>query len=275
MNDVASFSVSMCVYGKDNPDWFETAVNSIINQTVPPAEIVLVVDGPVPDELDKLITGYEQTELFHVIRLPENLGHGDARRIGLENCTYDLVALMDADDISLPDRFEKELELFSRDPSLSIVSGTIAEFVDDESNIVGKRLVAQTHEEICDYLKKRCPFNQVAVMFRKSDVLEVGGYVDWYCNEDYYLWLRMYLAGKRFANLSDILVHVRVGSDMYKRRGGWKYFKSEAKLQKFMLKNRVIGIPLYVSNVMKRLIVQVLLPNSLRGYVFKKFARKQ
>ena len=101
-----------------------------------------------------------------------------------------------------------------------------------------------------------------------------GGYVDWYCDEDYYLWLRMALADMRFANVSDDLVNVRVGKEMYRRRGGMKYFKSEAKLQKWMLQRKIIGFGTYLINVTKRLIVQVLLPNRLRGWVFRKFARK-
>ena len=116
--------------------------------------------------------------------------------------------------------------------------------------------------------------NQVTAMFKKTSVKKVGGYIDWYCNEDYYLWVRMAKAGMRFANLPDGLVNVRVGKDMYSRRGGIKYFRSEAKLQKYMLDNGVINFWTYFMNVNKRLVVQVLLPNRIRGWVFKKFARK-
>ena len=94
------FSVSMCVYGKDNPEWFRTAVDSILNQTRKPDEVVLVVDGPVPQVLDVVINHFEQNSIFKVIRLPENKGHGEARRVGLNNCSNELVALIDADDIS-------------------------------------------------------------------------------------------------------------------------------------------------------------------------------
>lgn len=267
------FSVSMCVYGGDDPSFFKAAVDSVIDQTVMPDEIVLVVDGPVPEELDSVIREYEELKLFKVIRLERNVGHGDARRKSLENCTYELVALMDADDISRPDRFEKQLAAFERMPEASIVGGNIAEFIGDEGNVVGRRIVPAEHNEIVEYMKKRCPFNQMTVMFRKSEVEAAGGYLDWYCDEDYYLWLRMFLNGAKFANLEDILVNVRVGEEMYKRRGGIKYFKSEAKLQKFMFRQGIIGVGTYVMNVAKRLILQVLMPNSLRGYIFKRFAR--
>ena len=269
------FSVSMCVYGGDDPGWFRTAVDSILNQTAKPDEVVLVVDGPVPDALDAVITGYAADPVFRVIRLEMNVGHGQARRTGLSACTNDLVALMDADDISAPDRFYKQLQLFAENPELTIVGGNITEFVDKPINIVGQRQVYVSDKEIKTDMKKRCPMNQMTVMFRKAAVEAAGGYVDWYCDEDYYLWLRLMLGGAVFANIPENLVNVRVGKEMYQRRGGWKYFKSEAKLQKWMLKNKVIGIGDYAVNVIKRLIVQVLLPNRLRGWVFQKFARKQ
>ena len=268
------FSVSLCVYGKDNPQWFETAVESILNQTVPPSEVVLVVDGPVPDDLNRIVEKYEQHPLFQVCRLSENQGHGNARRKGLSLCSHELVALMDADDISLPDRFEKQLRAFQQTKA-DIVGGMITEFVDTPDHIAAQRLVPTEHEEICQYMKKRCPMNQVTVMFQKSSVEKAGGYLDWHNDEDYYLWLRMYLADMRFANVSDVLVNVRVGKDMYQRRGGKKYFLSEAKLQKYMLDHKIIGFGTYLVNVSKRLIVQVLLPNSLRSWVFQKFAREQ
>lgn len=273
MNDL-KFSVSMCVYGKDDPEWFKTAVDSVIDQTRKPDEIVLVVDGPVPDVLGSVIDEYEKLDFFKVIRFEVNQGHGNARRAGLENCSNDLVALMDADDISVPHRFEKQINEFITDAELDIVGGNITEFIDDPANAVGQRIVYSSDEEIKLDIKKRCPMNQMTVMFKKSSVKKVGGYIDWFCDEDYYLWLRMALADMRFANIPETLVYARVGKEMYRRRGGVKYFKSEAKLQGFMLKNKVISFPRYMINVNKRLIVQVLLPNKLRGWVFKKFARK-
>lgn len=268
------FSVSMCVYGGDDPQHFSVAVDSILHQTVKPDEVVLVVDGPVPEALDHIICNYEKDSTFRVIRLAQNRGHGEARRTGLQNCSYDLVALMDADDISVSDRFEKQLEAFEKNPELTIVGGNIAEFVEVPSTIVGIRTVCEEDSQIKQDMKRRCPMNQVTVMFRKKDADAVGGYIDWFCEEDYYLWLRMMLGGAVFANIPETLVNVRVGKEMYQRRGGWKYFVSEIKLQTWMLQHKVMGIGTYGVNVAKRLVVQVLLPNRLRGWVFQKFARR-
>lgn len=264
----------MCVYGKDNPKWFRVAVESILDQTCPPNEVVLVVDGPVPDELGTVINEYEKNPVFKVIRLAENQGHGNARRTGLENCSNELVAIMDSDDISVPERFEQQIKMFESDPSIDIIGGNIAEFVGEIDNFVGKRIVPCSDLEIKDYMKYRCPMNLVTVMFKKSSVYAAGGFIDWFCEEDYYLWLRMYLKKMKFANIPDVLVNVRVGKEMYQRRGGWKYFKSEAKLQKYMFDNKVIKFPTYFINCSKRFVVQVMLPNRIRGWVFKKFARK-
>ena len=273
MNDL-KFSVSICVYEKDDPAHFRTAVDSILNQTLPPAEVVLVVDGPVPEELDAVIRAYEAMPLFRVIRFEANQGHGIARQTGLRHCQYEWIALMDADDVSVPNRFEKQAAYVAAHPEIAVVGGNIEEFIGEVRNIVGKRTVPTDDAGIKDYLKTRCPFNQVTVMLNRRQTEKVGGYIDWYCEEDYYLWLRLFLAGATFGNLEDTLVYVRVGEEMYERRGGVRYFKSEAKLQRYMLDNRVIGTGTYLLNVAKRLVVQVLLPNKLRGFVFKKFARE-
>lgn len=279
MNSYPNFSVSVCVYSGDDPDHFDDALWSVIDQTVPPAELILVVDGPIPEMLEAVIEKYRfsleaHAIQFKVIYLPHNMGHGEARRRGIESCSYDYVALMDADDLSVNDRFERQLCFLAQHPSISIVGGVISEFVTTPDSSVGKRIVPEFDSEIKAYMRKRCPMNQVTVMFKRTDVSVAGGYLDWYCDEDYYLWIRMALLGMEFANLPDTLVNVRVGEDMYSRRGGIRYFKSEAKLQGFMLKKGMISLPRYLLNVAERLVLQVLMPNRVRGWVFRKFARE-
>lgn len=268
------FSVAISVYKNDKADFFDRALESITDcQTVRPDEIVLVVDGPVGEDIDSVIEKYSKKYEFNTIRLEKNGGLGNALKIAVENCRNDLIARMDSDDVSLPDRFEVQLKALL-DTGADIIGGHITEFIGEESNAVSRRDVPLTNKEIKADMKKRCAFNHMTVMFKKSVVLSAGGYIDWHYNEDYYLWLRMMLSECRFANLDKVLVNVRVGKEMYQRRGGVKYFKSEAGLQSFMLKNKIISFPRYMVNISKRLIVQVLLPNKLRGSVFKKFARR-
>lgn len=269
------FSVAISVYKSDDPEFFDRALFSITEmQTIKPDEIVLVVDGPVCEELNRVIEKYEQLySIFHIIRLEKNGGLGNALKIAVENSKHDLIARMDSDDVSLPTRFEQQLKYFEEHPEVDIVGGDITEFIGDESNIVGKRVVPKSNEEIREYMRRRCAFNHMSVMYKRNAVQGAGGYQDWFCNEDYYLWIRMWLNHVVFANTGSVLVNVRVGEEMYQRRGGWKYFKSEAELQRFMLKKGVISAPRYLVNVSERLILQVLVPNKVRGFLFRKLAR--
>lgn len=269
------FSVAISVYKNDNPAFFERALESItIDQMVQPNEIVLIVDGPVSKELDDVIHKYEEaTNSFKVIRLKENRGLGNALKLAVENCSNELVARMDSDDVSLPTRFEEQLSYFEMFPEIDIVGGDITEFIGEESNVVGKRVVPKTNEEIREYMKTRCAMNHVSVMYKKSSVQSVGGYQDCFWNEDYYLWIRMWLNNAIFANTGTVLVNVRVGEEMYQRRGGTKYYKSEKSIQDYMLNNNMINKSTYRSNLLKRFVIQRLLPDKLRGWVFRTFAR--
>lgn len=271
------FSVITSVYKNDKPEFIRQAFDSItIGQTLCPDEVVVVIDGPVSQEINVVIDEYTQLhpQLFNIIRLPENKGLGKALKIGLEASKYDIIARMDSDDYSIPERFAKQVAYIESHPEIDIVGGNISEFIDNVENVVGSRCVPLSHNQICDYMKVRCPFNHITVMFKKQAVMNSGGYLDWHYNEDYYLWIRMALNNCTFANLPDILCYARVGKDMYARRGGWKYFKSEAKLQKYMFDKGLISFFRMGYNVLLRFVLQVCMPNKLRGFVFRKFARK-
>lgn len=266
----------MSVYKNDKPDEFVEAVHSIYNnQTVKPSEIILIEDGPISKELDEAVrTICNEISAIKLIIFAENRGHAAARQSGLCNSTNELVAIMDSDDIAEPCRFERQLAYMEKHPEVTVVGSVINEFIGGwPSNVVASRIVPEKDEEIKDYLRSRCPMNLQTVMYRKSKVMEVGGFIDWFCEEDYYLWVRLCLAGHKFYNIQTPLVQVRVGKEMYQRRGGMKYFLSEARLQRYMWKHRIIGINKFVYNVLIRFVVQVVLPNSIRGWVFRTFAR--
>lgn len=271
-----NFSVAISVYKNDRAEHFERSLESITDlQTIRPSEIVLVVDGPVGDDLNDVIAKYEiKYDIFKVIRLPQNGGLGNALRIAIDECSYELIARMDSDDVAIPTRFEEQMSFFNKNSPIDIVGGDITEFIDYEDNIVGKRVVPRAHDDIVEYMKHRCAFNHVTVMYRKSAVQKAGGYLDWFWNEDYYLWIRMMECGCTFANTGTVLVNVRTGADMYKRRGGKKYYRSEIALQKYMREKRIITSSTYFMNCFKRFVVQRLLPNGMRGWVFRTFARK-
>lgn len=271
-------SIVTSVYKNDKPEHVRMALDSmLVGQTVRPAEVVLVQDGPVSLELGSLLSEYEEkyADLMHIVRLEKNGGLGNALRLGVSKAKYGIIARMDSDDICVPDRFEKQLHYMELHPEISILGGQIDEFIDTTDNVVGRRVVPCEDDEIKSYIKSRCPFNHMTVMFRKEEILKVGNYQDWFWNEDYYLWIRLALTGCSMTNLRDTLVKVRVGKEMYQRRGGWKYFKSEARLQKYMWNYHLISFPKYLYNIGIRFMVQVAMPNRLRGWVFRTFARKQ
>lgn len=271
------FSVCTSIYKNDKPFFVREALNSmLVNQTVMPTEIVLVRDGPVTDALEVLLNEYENAypRIIQVIRHSDNVGLGNALRLGLEKAKYDIVARMDSDDICLPNRFEKQLSYLKSHPECDIVGGQITEFIDTPDNIVGRREVPLTNDEIYHYMKSRCGLNHVTVMFRKESVLKAGNYQDWFWNEDYYLWVRMMMNNCVFANVSDVLVNVRSGKDQYARRGGKKYFNSEIGIKKLMLDNEMINRTEFVTNYIERFLIQLFLPNKIRGWVYRTFARK-
>ena len=248
----------------------------MIDQTIKPDEIVIVYDGKLTPELyqtmDEFINKFPG--LFTIIENKKNMGLGLSLNRGLEVCRNEFIARMDTDDISLLDRCEKQLNLFKKNSNLDICSGYIDEFIGEPGNIVSTRCVPKNNEEIYEYIKKRCPINHVAALFKKKSVINAGGYLDCFWNEDYYLWIRMYEKKAIFANIDNPLVLVRIGKEMYQRRGGKKYFKSEIFLQNYMLKKKIINYHTYILNIIKRFIVQILLPSKIRGIVFRKYARR-
>lgn len=269
------YSVLMPVYIRENAEYFRQAVDSMFNQTVQPDEFVLVCDGPLTEELEQVIAWNEHAhpDVFRVIRLPENRGLGVALQIGLEQCKNDLVARMDSDDISLPDRLEKQLKVME-DKTISVVGGQIAEFEDTPENIVGYRVVPQSSEEIYRFAKYRCPVNHMTVLMRRTDVLAVGGYQHFPSHEDYFLWIRLIEAGYRFVNVPEICCHVRVNRFFYQRRGGWDYFVKAYRLQQTLLQKRLINRLEFAGNVALRLVGAVLITPGMRGSVVNKILRK-
>lgn len=269
------FAVLMSVYKNENPEYFRLAMESVLKQSLPPDEIVLVRDGEVPVELQEVIDEYiRRVPIIRYCPLTENVGLGNALNEGLLKTTCEFVARMDTDDLCMPDRFEKQIRFLEENPSVDIVGGQIEEFIGEENNLVSKREVPLTDTQIKAYIKKRNPFNHQTVMFRRRAVMDVGNYEELHFLEDYYLWCRLYTNGCTFANLPDVLVRMRVSEDMYRRRGGFRYFQSFKKLEKYKKKAKMIGFFQYVKALIIRFTI-TMMPNWLRGWAYKRFARKK
>ena len=269
-----NYSVLMSDYHKENPEYLRQAIESIQVQTVPTNDFVLVCDGPLNPELDAVIAAKQQEmgESLNVVRLAKNGGLGNALNEGIKHCKNELVARMDSDDIAYPDRCEKQINVFNTHPEVSICSGVVEEFTTDPNTVDTRRVPPETHAEIVEFAKKRNPFNHPCVMYKKSAVEAVGSYQDFYLLEDYYLWLRMLMAGYQGYNIQEPLLHMRAGSDMYLRRAGWKYAKTQAKLFKFMKQQGFIGNGQYIKSCVIRS-GSALAPNWLRKFMFEKVLR--
>lgn len=271
------FSVLMSVYIKENPKYMKQSLDSIINQTYKPSEIVIVKDGLLTKELNDLIDEYQKiyTNLFKIITLEENVGLGKSLNIGVLNCTYDIIARMDTDDICRNDRFEKQIKVLKNNKHIDIVGSNIVEFIGEEvSNIKGVRSVPQNYNEIMKYAKKRNPFNHMTVMYRKIAVLDSGNYQESLFSEDYHLWVRMLIKGHKGININENLVFVRCNEDTYKRRGGMKYIKSEINLQRQFLKWGYINYFEFLFNIVSRIFVRIL-PNSIRSTIYNSLLRSK
>ena len=269
------YSVLMSVYHKEKPEYLKQAIESIQTQTISTNDFVLVCDGPLNEQLDGVIATKQQElgDTLNVVRLAKSGGLGNALNEGIKYCKNELVARMDSDDIAYPNRCEKQIAVFNTHSEVSICSGIVEEFTTDPNTVDTKRVPPETNAEIVEFAKKRNPFNHPCVMYKKSAVEAVGSYQDFYLLEDYYLWLRMLMTGYQGYNIQEPLLHMRAGSDMYLRRAGWKYARTQARLFKFMKKQRFIGVGQYIKSCVIRS-GSSLAPNWLRKFMFERVLRK-
>lgn len=267
------FSVLMSIYIKEKPEYLALSLESVIKQSLPPDEIVIVEDGPLTKELYKVIDDFKGVfPKIKTVQLEKNYGLGYALNVGLQHCSHEIVARMDADDICRNDRFERQLNFLAKHPDIDVVGSWVLEFYNTHEAPVSLKRVPESHEEIIRYARKRCPFNHMTVMFKKSAVNNVGGYKPFLYFEDYYLWVRMILNNAKLANIPEPLVYVRADKNMFKRRGGLRYLKQEIVLEKTFLNLGFINRREFVFNVIARTVFRVS-PNVVRQLLYRLFLR--
>lgn len=269
-----AYSVLISVYAKEHPEYLRQSMESMFTQTVPTDDFVLICDGPLTQGLDAVIAQMQSKfgPVLRVFRFEQNGGLGHALRTGVTLCKNDLIARMDSDDISRPDRCEKELAFMVQHPEVSIVGGWIEEFSQTPDKVESVRAVPETSEQIMDYAKVRCPFNHPSVMFRKNDVLAAGNYAEVCHIQDYYLWAAMLVKGYKGYNLQEPLVWMRADESFFKRRGGKEYVKLQVDLFRYMRQNGFITWSQYLRSIVLRT-GSGLAPNWMRQFAFKHMLR--
>lgn len=270
-----NFSVLMSVYKNEKSTYLNASLMSIENQTVVPDEIILVEDGPLTKELYEVIDTHRNMfgKGFRVVVLNKNQGLGNALRIGTKYVSTKWIARMDTDDIAVPNRFELQLREIEKNPQLAVIGGQVDEFEGSIDNIVGKRTVPCSQADIYKFIKWRSPFNHPTVMINKTMLEKVGGYENKGKLEDYFLWAKIIAKGYAVRNLPQVLVHMRVDSGMYNRRGEFKNLKPIIELRNFLYKNGLVTLTeRYIGNTI--MIMNIIIPSKLRKVIYELFLHK-
>lgn len=262
------FTVLMSLYYKENAEYFEECLNSIKNQTVQADEIAIVIDGPIGDNLHRVINNWRACLPIRTLQLDKNVGLGQALNKGLAICSYELVFRMDTDDICYPDRFSLQLKAFEENEQLKLLGGHIEEYNERFDLLLGKRIVPIGNEAIRRRAILKSPFNHMTVAFRKAAVQSVGGYQHHALMEDYNLWLRMIANNYFVDNLDAVLVKARTGESMLRRRNGLNYIASEYKL--FKLK-RELKLQSFIGSVIVFFMRSIprLMPAAILKFIYK------
>lgn len=273
--ETTGLSCLMPFYAKDSVVHARIALESVLSQTRPPDELVLVKDGPLPDELDSLLAEYSLRISARLVPLASNQGLGIALRTGLEACSRDLVVRMDADDVARPHRFELQENLMRANPGLAVLGGAIEEFNEHAGDLGRQRHLPLVDSEIRHSARTRNPFNHMTVSLRRQAALAAGSYRHRPGFEDYDLWLRILaLPSWEVANVDEVLVDARIGNGMVSRRRGWRYMQSEVEFLRACCRESLIRRRDLWRSVLMRAPLR-LLPGHVLGWIYDRGLRRR
>lgn len=270
------YTVLMSVYYKENPDYLNKSINSMLKQTVKPDEFIIIKDGKLTFELNKVIDNYKikYPNLFKVLSNKTNLGLGLSLKRGIKESKNELIARMDSDDYSDLTRCEKELCCFAKDSTLGMVGTFEAEFIDDIDNVVSIHRVPENMDEIKKFMHRRCAVLHPTVMYKKSAVINSGNYHNVPLYEDYDLFARMILKyNVKTYNIQENLYYIRTSKDFYKRRGGIKYAKTVLKFKWGQFKQGYMTWSDFIISGLGQAAVCIM-PNKVREQIYNNFLRK-
>ena len=267
------YSVLMSVYKGEKPEFLRECIDSMLEQTFAPDDFVLVCDGPLTDELDSVIGEYEQKhECFRVLRLPQNMGVGYCANEGLKMCRNEDIVKMDSDDIALPERCELSMYTMAKHPGVDMLGAYISEFDSDTGEEIAVRKTPTGDSAIKKYARRRMPFNNPTLVYKKSWVEKIGGYTTVRRCEDYDFVVRMLAAGAVGRNIPKVLVRYRVNGGNYDRRRNWANTRSFIAVRWKIYRSGFSGLWDFTVTTAAQL-VMFILPSSLTGRFYKKLLR--
>ena len=268
-----SYSVLMSVYAGEKPEFLRQSIDSMINQTYRTDDFVLVCDGELTPSLDSLISEYsEKYSFFRPIRMKKIMGTGICANVGISACKNEYIVKMDSDDIALPERCEVSMKFLCDNPDVDMVGAYIDEFDSDSGDYISTKKTPLSDKEIREYAKRRNPFNNQTLIYKKSVALKAGGYTNIKRCEDYEFVVKMLVGGAVGANLPQVLVKYRVTADNYARRKNWKNTKSFISVRWKIFRMGFSKFPDFLIPCLMQMIIFIL-PSSLTGKIYRKFLR--
>lgn len=269
-----NYSILMSVYKKDNTEYLKKSIDSMLTQTILTDDFVIVEDGVLTDALNAVLEEYaEKYNFIHLIKKRNNRGLGAALNIGLMECKNELIARMDSDDISLPERCEKELKVFNDNLEIGIVGSNIVQFIESPENVVGTKIMPNTTKDIWKYGKRRNPFNHPTVMYKKSLILSAGGYQETIRGEDFALFTKLVAEGIKGENIPENLVMYRADENQFKRRTSWTDTKAVIEVVYRNWKRKYCSIVDLICVVLIQMI-SFMIPKSIGKVMYQKLLLK-
>jgi glycosyltransferase involved in cell wall biosynthesis len=252
----------MPVYAGVECRFLARALDSVLDQTRPPDETVIVEDGPLPRSHRGILDRYAQRQPRVVrVRLESNQGAGVANQVGLASASGEWIVKADADDVNMPHRIETQLEAVIRS-GVDVCGSSMLEFAADERDVVSVRRMPLTHREIGSRLRWNNPINHPTAFYRREAALEAGGYPPWRYMQDYALFARMFARGAQMENLDEALVLFRSSAAVTGRRRSVIVRRLEWDLQRELRALGLVGAPRMLGNLCWRSAFRML-PSSL------------
>jgi glycosyltransferase involved in cell wall biosynthesis len=237
---MSTVSVLIAVYAKDDPTLFrESLWSNVLEQTELPDQLVVAVDGPVGEALERVLADARAAfsarfgpEFMTIVRLPQNRGLPSALNEGIAQCRGDFIARADADDLSYPERFRLQKKVLAESPAVDVVTAWQHDYDIDRGMIVATNTCPEHADEIAARLQLRNPVCHPSMMIRADVLRQHGAYsTSVLLLEDYELHLRWVSQGVRYRCLQLPLVRVCVSEALYVRRGGLKYARQEFRFR--------------------------------------------